>query len=318
MAKYLITGVNGFVGQYFVSYLKEKEPQSQILGVDVILSADSLSDHFLQVDLKDRDRVYHLIEDFRPDYIVHLAAISSVAESWKAPATAVLNNTSAFLNIVDAVRQFDLDTRILSVGSSEEYGIYDIPIKEYFHLHPKNPYAVARVEQEYLAKLYVDHFDVDIVLTRSFNHIGPHQNKNFVIPSILNGFMDILKGMNNNTLSVGNIEVVRDFLDVRDVVSAYYQILKFGEKREVYNVCSGYGVRLKDVIDMIGEKLGVFPKILVDPLKLRSNDILFVVGDNSKLKQELMWRPQFDLNKTLDDMIESQKNEQKEPSLYWA
>ena len=318
MTKYLITGVNGFVGQYFAAYLKEKEPHSQILGVDLILSADTLSDHFLQLDLKDKERVSHLIADYQPDYIVHLAAISSVAESWKAPATAVLNNTSAFLNLVDAVRQFDLESRILSIGSSEEYGIYDIPIKEYFHLHPKNPYAVARVEQEYLAKLYVDHFDLDIVMTRSFNHIGPKQNKNFVIPSILNGFMDILNGKNDNVLTVGNVNVVRDFLDVRDVVDAYYQILKYGEKREVYNVCSGYGVRLRDVIDFVSEKLGVFPKILVDPLKLRSNDILFVVGDNSKLKQELMWQPKFELNQTLTDMIESLKNEQKESALYWA
>ncbi len=318
MTKYLITGVNGFVGQYFCSYLKEKEPTSQIFGVDLLLSAEGLSDHFLQLDLKDKAKVFSIIKEYRPDYIVHLAALSSVAESWKAPATSVLNNTSAFLNLVDAVRQADLSTRILSVGSSEEYGIYDIPIKEYFHLHPKNPYAVARVEQEYLAKLYVDYFDIDIVMTRSFNHIGPKQSKHFVIPSIISGFIDILKSRSDNVLSVGNIDVVRDFLDVRDVVRAYYQILKFGQKREVYNVCSGVGTKLSEIIELISMKMNIFPKIYVDPLKLRVNDILFVVGDNSKLKQELDWKAKISLDTTISDMIEGYKNEEKTTSLYWA
>lgn len=318
MTKYLITGVNGFVGQYFCRYLKEKEPTSQIFGIDLLLSADGFSDHFLQLDLKDKAKVFSIIKEYRPDYIVHLAALSSVAESWKAPATSVLNNTSAFLNLVDAVRQADLSTRILSVGSSEEYGIYDIPIKEYFHLHPKNPYAVARVEQEYLAKLYVDYFDVDIVMTRSFNHIGPKQGKHFVIPSIINGFIDILKGRSDNVLSVGNIDVVRDFLDVRDVVRAYYQILKFGQKRDVYNVCSGVGTRLSEIIELISAKMNIFPKLYVDPSKLRVNDILFVVGDNSKLKQELDWKAKISLDTTISDMIESYKNEEKTTPLYWA
>ncbi len=318
MTKYLITGVNGFVGQYFCRYLKEKEPTSQIFGIDLLLSADGFSDHFLQLDLKDKTKVFSIIKEYRPDYIVHLAALSSVAESWKAPATSVLNNTSAFLNLVDAVRQADLSTRILSVGSSEEYGIYDIPIKEYFHLHPKNPYAVARVEQEYLAKLYVDYFDVDIVMTRSFNHIGPKQAKHFVIPSIINGFIDILKGRSDNVLSVGNIDVVRDFLDVRDVVRAYYQILKFGQKREVYNVCSGVGTRLSEIIELISVKMNIFPKLYVDPSKLRVNDILFVVGDNSKLKQELDWKAKISLDTTISDMIESYKNEENTTPLYWA
>ena len=299
--KYLITGANGFVSRYFIEYLQEQEPKATIYGVD-ITEGHIKNVQYKQMDLTDRFTVYRLLEEIKPDYIVHLAAMSSVAQSWQDPAKCFINNTSVFLNLADATRELNLKCRILSVGSSEEYGIYNEPVKENFVLHPKSPYSVARLSQEYLSKLYVDNYRMDIVMTRSFNHIGPRQNPKFVIPSFIEQLVKISIG-EQSEMSVGNVEVIRDFLDVRDVVVAYYKILKESKTREVYNVCSGKGVKLKEIIDLCSNELNIKPKIIVDKAKIRPNEIMFVVGDNSKLKTELNWEPQYTLKNTIKDMI---------------
>lgn len=300
--KYLITGANGFVGRYFIEYLQKCEKDSKIYGADITETCAVQNIEYQQIDLNDRFEVYKMLEKTRPDYIVHLAALSSVAQSWQDPAKCFLNNTSVFLNIVDGVRELDLKCRILSVGSSEEYGIYNEPMQEDFVLHPKSPYSVARLSQEYLSKLYVDYFDLDIVMTRSFNHIGPRQNTKFVIPSFVSQLVKISRG-EQDEIRVGNIDVIRDFLDVRDVVEAYYKILKLSKTREVYNVCSGRGVRLREIIDIISQELHIQPKITIDKEKIRPNEIISVVGDNTKLRQNLGWMPRYSLDKTLEDMI---------------
>jgi len=300
--KYLITGANGFVGRYFIEYLQEKEADAKIYGVDITETCLS-NIKYKQVDLNDRFATYRILEEIKPDYIVHLAAMSSVAQSWQDPAKCFLNNTSVFLNLADGVRELGLKSRILSVGSSEEYGIYDEPMKESFVLHPKSPYSVARLSQEYLSKLYVDYFKLDIVMTRSFNHIGPRQNPKFVIPSFVHQLVKISKGEQSD-IKVGNIDVIRDFLDVRDVVDAYYRILKKSKTREVYNVCSGKGYKLRDIIDITSAELGITPKIVVEKDRLRANEIMSVIGDNTKIKTELGWNPKYTLDETLKDMIE--------------
>lgn len=307
MSKYLITGVMGFVGRYFVEYLNQNEPDAQIHGVDIAPLCD-MDIEYTALNLMDAESVDKLIRKSRPDYIVHLAAMSSVAQSWNEPANCFVNNMSAFLNLADAVRNNDINARILSVGSSEEYGIYDIPMQESFTLHPKSPYSVARLSQEYMSKLYVDRFGLDIVMTRSFNHIGPRQSTRFVIPSFVEQLVNIASGKSENKMMVGNIDVVRDFTDVRDVVDAYWRIIKKAENRSVYNVCSGQGVKLRDIIDMTANHLNIKPKIVIDAERVRTNDIASVVGDNTKLKRELGWSPRYNLNKTLLDMINYTKS----------
>ena len=314
MKRYLITGANGFVGKYFVDCLYNHEPDAFVIGADVneITSIDNIN--YLKLDLRDKMAVFQLLEKYKPNYVVHLAAISSVAQSWQEPASCFLNNTSAFLNVAEAVRVQKLDTRILSVGSSEEYGIYNEPMQENFHLHPKSPYSVARLSQEYLSKLYVDHYGVDIVMTRSFNHMGPSQSERFVIPAFIKQLVAISQGKESRIM-VGNIEVIRDFLDVRDVVEAYYLILKKGKMREVYNVCSGQGVQLKAIIDIAAKILNVNPEIIIDESKIRPNDIPQVIGENSKLKTQLGWKQKYTLQETLSDIIKYWKEKQNTQEL---
>ncbi len=303
MKKYIITGVNGFVGQYFVEYLNSVEPDSDVFGLGIEQTTNIKNIKYKSVDLCDGGRVRNIVGEYKPDYIIHLAAISSVAKSWDDPAFCFLNNNSVFLNLADAVRLENLKTRILSVGSSEEYGVYDTKISEDFVLHPKSPYSVARLSQEYLSKLYVDRFGLDIVMTRSFNHIGPRQDSRFVISSFIEQLVNIADGKSENKMMVGNIDVVRDFTDVRDVVDAYYRILTKSPNREVYNVCSGQGVKLRDIIDMASKQLNITPNIIVDKTRLRANEIMSVVGDNTKLKTKLGWQPKYDLNQTIADII---------------
>lgn len=303
MKKYLITGVNGFVGKYFVECLQSHEPSADILGIDITDNTSINNIKYQKLDLCNTSEVDELINKYVPDYIVHLAAMSSVAQSWQEPAKCFLNNTSAFLNIAETVRLQGLNTRILSVGSSEEYGIYNEPMQEIFNLHPKSPYSVARLSQEYLSKLYVDRFGTDIVMTRSFNHIGPRQSDRFVIASFIKQLVAISRGAENKMM-VGNLDVIRDFTDVRDVVEAYYLILQKGQMRDVYNVCSGQGFKLRELLETAARLLNIKPNIIIDEARVRPNDMLRVVGDNTKLKTQLGWQQKYTLAETLQDIID--------------
>lgn len=313
MKKFLITGISGFVGSYFWEYLQEHESDAAVFGLDMANTCDLKGKNFQyqQMDLTDRLSVYKIIENFTPDYILHLASFSSVWQSWKTPAESFINNTNIFLNIVEAVRSLNLETRILSIGSSEEYGDYPahaLPLQEQYSLHPGSPYAVARVSQELLSQLYADHFGLNIVMTRSFNHIGPRQRDVFVIPSFVKQLVAMAAHGTKKQLYVGNIEVVRDFLDVRDVVGAYYLILTQGKRGNIYNVCSGIGICLRDIINETSQILNIHPEILIDPSRIRPNENMCIVGDNTKLREEFQWKQHYSLQKTLKDMIAYWRN----------
>ena len=173
-------------------------------------------------------------------------------------------------------------------------------------LNPQNPYAVAKASQEMLCKLYATGMGVDVVMTRSFNHIGPRQSERFVIPTFMRQLVNISQGAENKML-VGNIEVARDFLDVRDVVDAYYKILHKGKSGEVYNVCSGKAYQLKEIIALAEDILDIKANIDVDQARLRPNDVLLIQGNNSKLKNELGWQPKYEIKQTIADILENMR-----------
>lgn len=308
MKKILITGIAGFVAKHFVEYLQKNNLEYEVLGLDILDDYEINYQYakYKKIDLTDRALIQEVLDNFKPDYILHLASVSSVSVSWQKPVQSFVNNTNIFLNIVESIRELGLKTKILSVGSSEEYGNYPadkMPLKENYELFPCNPYAVARVSQEMLSKLYANSYNVDIVMTRSFNHIGPRQKEVFVIPSFIRQLINIKNDPTNNEIKVGNIEITRDFLDVRDVVDAYYKILTQGKKGEIYNVCSGNGIKLKEIIETVSKILNISPKITVDENRIRPADNLIIIGDNSKLKSELNWNPTYSLENTLKDMI---------------
>ena len=318
MKNYLITGFSGFVARHFLDYLYEKRVDCRVLGVDVnppsldiTKYSDRFSVSFQQVNLLEKDDFSQIVRDFGPDFVLHLAAFSSVSYSWQHPTECVLNNTNIFLNVAEAVRAMDKPCRILSVGSSEEYGNVDkslMPLREDMPLGPVSPYAAARVSQELLSKVYVDGYDMDIVLTRSFNHFGPYQDERFVIPSFLERIRKVaLSGKREGEIETGDTTIIRDFVDVRDVVRAYYLLLQEGTPGEIYNVCSGKGLALSELIAEMAEILGVTITGRVNPEFVRPDDNRVVIGSYDKLFRAVGWEPVIPLRQTIIDMIDAKE-----------
>lgn len=315
MKRMLITGFSGFVSRHFLNYLVENNLSYEVLGVDVNPPKFAMEDYaptlamsFEQVNLLDKEAVEDMIATFRPDYILHLASFSSVAYSWQHPADCFMNNTSIFLNVTEALRKHDLcDCRLLSVGSSEEYGDVkkeELPLQEDMPLVPVNPYAVARVSQEMMAKVLADSFGMQIMLTRSFNHMGPFQDERFVIPSFVRRILDIAEsGAKSGEIETGDTSIVRDFVDVRDVVCAYYRLLLDGKAGEVYNICGEKGVSLAEVVDQIADIVGVSVTTRVNPDFVRPGDNQVVIGSAEKIRQDIGWTAEIPLRQTLMDMI---------------
>jgi GDP-4-dehydro-6-deoxy-D-mannose reductase len=311
--KLLITGFAGFVSNHFLELLNEAEPGSVVLGIDKNSPDFNYSDYnnltisFENIDLLNRSVTDKIIDSFQPEYILHLASVSSVAQSWHTPLDSFVNNTNIFLNLVEKIRIKNNKCRILSVGSSEEFGEVtekELPLTEGHPLKPVSPYAVARVSQEMLSKVYADGFSLDIIMTRSFNHIGPGQRDVFVISSFAKQLVQLAKNKTtNNTITTGNLSVIRDFVDVRDVVKAYYLLLKKGRRGEVYNICSGKGIVLKDIILTMSELLGMQIKTEVNPQLIRPNENKKVIGSYQKIKDELGWQPEIEIEKSLTDII---------------
>jgi GDP-4-dehydro-6-deoxy-D-mannose reductase len=321
MEKFLITGFSGFVSKHFLNLLESNEECASVLGIDLHEPAftmnrfKNISCEFEKLDLLDKDRVQNVMYQFQPDYIIHLASYSSVSFSWRNPILSFQNNTNIFLNILEAVRLHNMQTRILSVGSSDEYGNVDektIPLREDYRLNPVSPYAVARVSQEMLSQVYVDGYGFDIVITRSFNHIGPGQNDIFVIPSFAK---QLVEGWQKNQkkikITTGNLSIIRDFLDVRDVVKAYVLLLKKGRSGEVYNVCSGRGISLAEILQIMAAKLMVECEPATDLRLVRPKENMVVTGSNQKIMKETGWSPDIQLETAIEDILSDWKERLK-------
>lgn len=311
--KILITGCSGFVGYYFIKLITEEYPGTDVLGIDVTppnfeFDMSSISFRYAKVNMMDQSEVEGILGSYAPNYILHLAAFSSVGLSWKSPVECFHNNTNIILYMLESIRNLGLKSRLLSVGSSEEYGNVDasqIPLVENRALLPVSPYGVARLSQEMMSKVYVDGYGLDIVMTRSFNHIGPKQKPIFVISSFAKQITEFkLNGLKEGILTAGKVDIIRDFLDVRDVVRAYMALLLNGKTGEVYNVCSGEGKSLTQIIDDLAEINGVKITVKRDESLVRPQDNLIIVGDNQKLKDSVGWKQNISITQSLSDITD--------------
>jgi GDP-4-dehydro-6-deoxy-D-mannose reductase len=303
---YVITGASGFVAAHLARAITVLDPTARLIGVDRIEAAVPELKAAHALDLLDIKPLAAVLEREQPKFLVHLASLSSVGASWHDPIASFTNNTNIFLNVLEAVRRSSPKARVLSVGSSEEYGVVtnaELPLRETSALHPASPYAVARVAQEHMGDVYVRGFGLDIVATRSFNHVGPGQSDQFVISALGKQFAEIARGKRER-LEVGNTSVVRDFLDVRDVVRAYCDLLARGVRGEVYNVCSGRGVSIAEVITMFEAIAGIRPVVYQDPARMRPVENASVIGSNEKIANALGWKPAYTLEESLRAVYE--------------
>jgi GDP-4-dehydro-6-deoxy-D-mannose reductase len=316
--KILITGIAGFAAKHFLHYLNEQEPGSEVMGIYnetypefKLEDFKGLTVSLSKINLLHKEEIADIIESFNPAFILHLAGRSSVANSWKAPADSVMDNTSFFLNIVETVRILQLKCRILSVGSTEEYGNANagLPLKETDCPEPASPYGVARVLQQKLVKIYAESYGVDIVHTRSFNHIGPYQKPEYVISSFAKQIVQQAKtGVSKIELVTGDVNVIRDFSDVRDVVRAYYLLLYKGVKGQTYNVCSGKGYLIKDMIELFSNIIGEHVFHTTDEKNFRPSENKVIIGSYEKLMNATGWKPEYSIEDSLGDIIKYWEN----------
>jgi GDP-4-dehydro-6-deoxy-D-mannose reductase len=261
----------------------------------------------LEADLEDAAAVEAAVAAARPDGIVHLAGQSSVHESWSNPAATLRTNVLGLLNVFEAVRRRRFEPRVLVVGSAEEYGAVDPdapPLTEDAPLRPHSPYAVSKVAQGYLALQYALARDLPVIRTRTFPHTGPGRGEAFAESSFARQIAEVEAGRRRPVLAVGNLDAVRDFTDVRDVVRAYRALLDRGTAGEVYNVCSGRGRSIGDILRGLLEIACAHVDLQVDRERLRPSDLPSLVGDPRKVREATGWEPRIPLETTLRDLLD--------------
>ncbi len=309
--KALITGITGFVGSHLAEYLLSE-------GVEVFGAARWRSDReniahlegkikLVECDINDASSVKQMLVDIKPDRIYHLAGQSSVAASWNSPSETINTNVVGQINILEAVRSLAPDIRVHIPGSSEEYGYVenkDLPLTETSQLRPLSPYGVSKVAQDLLGYQYFKSHGLQIVRTRAFNHTGPRHADIFVTSSFAKQAAMIEKGIADPVIRTGNLDAKRDYSDVRDIVRGYVLALEKGEPGDVYNICSGKAVSIKEILDMILSFSSKKITVEQDPSRMRPSDIPVTVGDHSKFSLKTGWKSEIPLEKTLRDIFD--------------
>jgi GDP-4-dehydro-6-deoxy-D-mannose reductase len=309
----LITGITGFAGSHLADYLLAEQPEVEIYGFQRWRSRTENIAHLegkiqlREADLRDYTSIHQVLEEVRPDALFHLAAQSFVPTSWRAPAETLSTNIIGQTHIFEAVRALKQEPIIQIAGSSEEYGLVlpdEVPIKETNPLRPLSPYAVSKVAQDLLAYQYYQSYGLKTVRTRGFNHTGPRRGEVFVTSNFAKQIASIEAGLQEPVIRVGNLESVRDFTDVRDMVRAYWLCVDKGRPGEVYNIASGREITIRQLLDKLVELSRVRVQIEVDPARLRPSDVEVLIGDASKFHADTGWEPTIPLEQTLEDLLD--------------
>jgi GDP-4-dehydro-6-deoxy-D-mannose reductase len=308
--KLLVTGAGGFVGSHLIEFLRREEPKTRVHGMvsprGALPAQAQKGVRLVEADLDDATAVGAVIAEARPDAIVHLAGQSSVQQSWLDPGGTLRTNVLGVVHVLDAARRAGLRPAVLVVGSAEEYGSLpeaEMPIRETAPLQPASPYAVSKAAQGALALLYGPAGGMRVVLTRTFHHTGPGRGEAFAESSFARQIAEIERGLRPAVIEVGNLDAVRDFTDVRDVVRAYRLLLDKGEAGQAYNVCSGRGRKIREVLGILLGASTARVEVRVDPARLRPSDVPAQVGDPTRLRQATGWEPRIPLEQSLTDLL---------------
>ncbi|MHB8681172.1 MAG: GDP-mannose 4,6-dehydratase [Acidimicrobiales bacterium] len=287
----LVTGGKGFVGGWLTSHLRERG--DEVVAVD------------REVEITDADEVRRAIVDVGPDVVYHLAALAHVGRSWADPGTVFRVNALGTLYVLEAARACTPAPRVLLISSAEVYGEVSpeqLPVAEDAPLAPVTPYAASKVAAEYLGvQAHLAH-GLPVIRVRPFNHVGPGQGTEFVVPSLAERIVEAGR-TGSGSVGVGNLAARRDLTDVRDVVRAYRLLAEDGIPGEVYNVCSGTAVSIRSVAERLLELAGVDAGLVTDPLLARPVDVPVLCGDPSKLGATTGWAPVIPLDQTLRDVL---------------
>ncbi|HEY8477506.1 MAG TPA: GDP-mannose 4,6-dehydratase [Chloroflexota bacterium] len=333
----LITGITGMAGSHLAEYLVRRGDvevygcfrwRSRLDNLEALASEGrlnlleglgsvgprALAERFqpdkvnlVECDLTDPFSVRTLIAAVRPDRIFHLAAQSFVPTSWNAPAQTITTNVLGQVYLFEAVRAEGLDPLIHIAGSSEEYGLVypeETPIKETNPLRPLSTYAVSKVAQETLAFQYHRSYGLRTVVTRAFNHEGPRRGHVMVTSNFARQVAEAEAGLRPPVIEVGDLSSVRDWTDVRDVVKAYWLALERGTPGEVYNIGSGVGRSVREMLDLLLGLTSLDIEVRVDPARLRPSDVKLLVADCSKFHAATGWQPEIAFEQTMRDLLD--------------
>jgi GDP-4-dehydro-6-deoxy-D-mannose reductase len=306
----LITGVAGFVGRHFLrAVATEGAPDAH--GADRAALGDAPDDAELKsglrsyraLDVTDPAAVAACIREVKPDHVLHLAAQASGALSIKDPAETYRINAMGAVHLLEAVRTETPKATVVIVGSADVYGSGGAtPIAEDAPLRPRNPYSVSKAAQDMLGELYAGTYGLRVIRTRTFSHTGPGQRPTFALAGFADQLARIDAGLLPPEVKTGNLDPVREYGDVRDVARAYIALLEQGEPGEAYNVCSGVGYPLRELLDRLIKVSGVRATAVSDPARVRARDADYLVGNPSKIRARTGWEPAISIERTLIDL----------------
>lgn len=302
MAKYVVTGAGGFAGKYLVRDLESA-------GHTVVAATKD------DVDLLDRAATAKFVAQAAPDGIFHLAAPqTSVGKSWAEPEVTIDENLETTLSVLAAAGALDPKPRVLFVSSSEVLGENGPdPLGEDVAPNPLSPYALSKLFGEESCRFYFRHFDVPTLVVRAFNHIGPGQRPDFAFPSFARQIAEIEKSAADpkdaaGDIKVGNLDANRDFSDVRDIVRAYALVMEKGVPGETYHAGSGRPRTVRSILDALLEQSPATINVVVDPERVRPNDIEVSQSDSAKLRG-LGWQPEIEFRQTVEDILNEARKE---------
>ena len=306
MTRVLITGASGFVGRHLVAQLVHAGG-SDIVGLSSQKRPPIEGGRLLVCDLRDADLTRRTLEHYQPEIIYHLAGQSHIPRAFAAPAETLVSNAVGQINLLEGCRSAGIYPVIVSVSSAEIYGAVSpsqIPINEQQPLNPNNPYASSKAAQDLYAGQYFASYGMKIVRVRPFNHVGPGQTDRFVVSSFARQIAEVEAGLADPVVLVGNLDPIRDFLDVRDVVRAYQLVAEESFAGQVFNISSGVGVRIQDVLDTLIAESTRDIEVRVDPERVRPVEVPEFRGDSSRLTELTGWQPEIPLAQTLREVLD--------------
>lgn len=296
MNRVLVTGARGFAGRQLIDFLSSRGIAATAWGRET-------------VDLLDRRSVVAAVAELKPDIVYHLAGSAHVGSSFDNVTDTLATNVLGTHHLLGALHSAGLTARVLITGSSLVYRQSDRALKEADPTGPSSPYGLSKLAQEMLGRQAIVEDKQHVLLTRSFNHTGPRQEPSYALPAFARQIALIEHGRIPPVIEVGNLDSARDMHDVRDTVRAYYEIATNGEIGRVYNVCSGRASTIREMLDRLVCLSTAKVTIRVNPSRYRPNDNPIVLGDLTRIEQELGWRPEIPLEQTLADLLDFWRKE---------